>query len=170
MWPAPETAAASRMIAAAVRGDRDAHAALIEHALSSVLAEAVAHRDRGVELLDLFQEGSLAALVAVEEYVERTGNGQVGEDVFPHGAAPPASEREDLVCELPPVLEEEEAEDGNQHQKDGVAQRGDHAPAEPLNDGQGVGAKTLYVLVDLRQRVALHGLEPDRVGRRQLLP
>jgi DNA-directed RNA polymerase specialized sigma subunit len=28
-----------------------------------------------VELLDLFQEGSLAALVAVEEYVERTGNG-----------------------------------------------------------------------------------------------
>ena len=73
--PKLSTAAADALIAAAVRGDRDAHAALIEHALSSVLAEAVAHRDRGVELLDLFQEGSLAALVAVEEYVERTGNG-----------------------------------------------------------------------------------------------
>ena len=73
--PKLSTAAADALIAAAVRGDRDAHAALIEHALSPVLAEAVAHRDRGVELLDLFQEGSLAALVAVEEYVERTGNG-----------------------------------------------------------------------------------------------
>jgi DNA-directed RNA polymerase sigma subunit (sigma70/sigma32) len=73
--PKLSTAAAEALIAAAVRGDRDAHAALIEHALSPVLAEAVAHRDRGVELLDLFQEGSLAALVAVEEYVERTGNG-----------------------------------------------------------------------------------------------
>jgi DNA-directed RNA polymerase sigma subunit (sigma70/sigma32) len=73
--PKLSTTAAEALIAAAVRGDRDAHAALIEHALSPVLAEAVAHRDRGVELLDLFQEGSLAALVAVEEYVERTGNG-----------------------------------------------------------------------------------------------
>jgi DNA-directed RNA polymerase sigma subunit (sigma70/sigma32) len=73
--PKLSTAAAEALIAAAVRGDRDAHAALIEHALSPVLDEAVAHRDRGVELLDLFQEGSLAALVAVEEYVERTGNG-----------------------------------------------------------------------------------------------
>jgi DNA-directed RNA polymerase sigma subunit (sigma70/sigma32) len=73
--PKLSTAAAEALIAAAVRGDRDAHAALIDHALSPVLAEAVAHRDRGVELLDLFQEGSLAALVAVEEYVERTGNG-----------------------------------------------------------------------------------------------
>ena len=52
--PKLSTAAAEALIAAAVRGDRDAHAALIEHALSPVLAEAVAHRDRGVELLDLF--------------------------------------------------------------------------------------------------------------------
>jgi DNA-directed RNA polymerase sigma subunit (sigma70/sigma32) len=73
--PKLSTAAVEALIAAAVRGDRDAHAALVEHALSPVLAEAVAHRDRGVDLLDLFQEGSLAALVAVEEYVERTGNG-----------------------------------------------------------------------------------------------
>jgi DNA-directed RNA polymerase sigma subunit (sigma70/sigma32) len=73
--PKLSTAAVEALIAAAAGGDRDAHAALVEHALSPVLAEAVAHRDRGVELLDLFQEGSLAALVAVEEYVERTGNG-----------------------------------------------------------------------------------------------
>ena len=73
--PRLSTEAVDVLIAAAVGGDRDAHAALVEHALSPVLAEAIAHRDRGVELLDLFQEGSLAALAAVEEYVERTGNG-----------------------------------------------------------------------------------------------
>ena len=73
--PRLSAAAVEVLIAAAVAGDPDAHAALVEHALSPVLAEAVAHRDRGVEVLDLFQEGSLAALVAVEEYVERTGNG-----------------------------------------------------------------------------------------------
>ena len=65
--------AVEALIAAAGGGDRDAHAALVEHSLGPVLAEAVAHRDRGVEVLDLFQEGSLAALVAVEEYVEREG-------------------------------------------------------------------------------------------------
>jgi DNA-directed RNA polymerase sigma subunit (sigma70/sigma32) len=73
--PRLSAGAVEALIAAAVGGVRDAHAALVEHALSPVLAEAVAHRDRGVELLDLFQEGSLAALVAVEEYVERTGSG-----------------------------------------------------------------------------------------------
>jgi RNA polymerase sporulation-specific sigma factor len=73
--PRLSTEAVDVLIAAAVGGDRDAHAVLVEHALSPVLAEAIAHRDRGVELLDLFQEGSLAALAAVEEYVERTGNG-----------------------------------------------------------------------------------------------
>ena len=72
--PRLSAAAVEVLIAAAVAGDPDAHAALVEHALSPVLAEAVAHRDRGVEVLDLFQEGSLAALVAVEEYVERSGN------------------------------------------------------------------------------------------------
>ncbi len=65
--------AVEALIAAAADGDRDAHAALVEHALGPVLAEAVVHRNRGVEVLDLFQEGSLAALVAVEEYVERKG-------------------------------------------------------------------------------------------------
>ena len=63
------------LIAAASGGDRDAHAALVEQSLAPVLAEAVARRARGVEVFDLFQEGSVAALVAVEEYVERAGAG-----------------------------------------------------------------------------------------------
>lgn len=65
--------AVEALIAAAADGNRDAHAALVEHSLGPVLAEAVVRRNRGVEVLDLFQEGSLAALVAVEEYVERKG-------------------------------------------------------------------------------------------------
>jgi DNA-directed RNA polymerase sigma subunit (sigma70/sigma32) len=73
--PKLSTEALQALIAAAGGGDRDAHGALVEHSLGPVLAEAVAHRDRGVEVLDLFQEGSLAALVAVEEYVERSGAG-----------------------------------------------------------------------------------------------
>jgi DNA-directed RNA polymerase sigma subunit (sigma70/sigma32) len=71
--PKLSTEAVEALTAAAGGGDRDAHAALVEHSLGPVLAEAVAHRGRGVEVLDLFQEGSLAALVAVEEYVERSG-------------------------------------------------------------------------------------------------
>ncbi len=47
----------------------------MEHSLAAVLAEAVAHRDHGVEVTDLFQEGSLAMVVAVREYVERSGPG-----------------------------------------------------------------------------------------------
>jgi RNA polymerase sporulation-specific sigma factor len=63
------------LIAAAHGGDHQARADLVEHSLSAVLAEAVAHRNRGVEVTDLFQEGSVAAVVAVEEYVERAGPG-----------------------------------------------------------------------------------------------
>jgi DNA-directed RNA polymerase sigma subunit (sigma70/sigma32) len=71
--PKLSSEAVEALITAAGGGDRDAHAALVEHSLGPVLAEAVIRRDRGVEVLDLFQEGSLAALVAVEEYVERRG-------------------------------------------------------------------------------------------------
>jgi DNA-directed RNA polymerase sigma subunit (sigma70/sigma32) len=97
--PRLSTQAVEVLIAAAVGGDRDAHAALVEHALGPVLAEAIARRDRGVELLDLFQEGSLAALVAVEEYVERTG----------HGAGFVAYIRRVVNRHLDHVLEENEA-------------------------------------------------------------
>ncbi|MGA2282825.1 MAG: hypothetical protein ABSH07_03965 [Candidatus Dormibacteria bacterium] len=67
--------AADRLIAAARGGDLRASEFLVEHSLGAVLAEAVAHRDHGVEVTDLFQEGSLAVVVAVREYVERSGAG-----------------------------------------------------------------------------------------------
>jgi DNA-directed RNA polymerase specialized sigma subunit len=73
--PPLSSAAADRLIAAAVDGDDGAREALVEHTLGAVLDEAVAHRDHGVELTDLFQEGSIAALVAVGEYVARRGSG-----------------------------------------------------------------------------------------------
>lgn len=74
--------AADRLIAAARGGDLRASEFLVEHSLGAVLAEAVAHRDHGVEVTDLFQEGSLAVVVAVREYVERSGAGaQLGDYV-----------------------------------------------------------------------------------------
>jgi len=74
--------AADRLIAAARGGDLRASESLVEHSLGAVLAEAVAHRDHGVEVTDLFQEGSLAVVVAVREYVERSGAGaQLGDYV-----------------------------------------------------------------------------------------
>lgn len=56
------------------RSAREPQRSLVEHHLSLVLDSAIAHRDRGVELFDLFQEGSVAATVAVEEYVGRGGS------------------------------------------------------------------------------------------------
>ena len=47
----------------------------MEHSLGAVLAEAVAHRGHGVEVTDLYQEGSLAMVVAIEEYIQRGGSG-----------------------------------------------------------------------------------------------
>ncbi len=67
--------AADRLIEAAQGGDREAHETLVEHSLGAVLDSAVAHRDRGVDVIDLYQEGSMAAVVAVREYVGRRGTG-----------------------------------------------------------------------------------------------
>lgn len=67
--------AADRLIRAAGGGDRDARQTLVEHSLGAVLDSAVSRRDRGVELVDLYQEGSVAAVVAVEEYIARGGAG-----------------------------------------------------------------------------------------------
>ncbi|MBV8193978.1 MAG: hypothetical protein JOY80_00470, partial [Candidatus Dormibacteraeota bacterium] len=38
-----------------------------------VLDESLARRDRGVDVIDLYQEGTLAAIVAVTEYSSRGG-------------------------------------------------------------------------------------------------
>ena len=68
--PPLAAAATDRLIGAARGGDRLARESLVEHSLGAVLAEAVAHRRRGVEVTDLYQEGSLAMVVAIEEYEE----------------------------------------------------------------------------------------------------
>ena len=46
---------------------------LVEHHLDVALAEALARRDRGVDVFDLYQEATLAAIVAVSEYAARGG-------------------------------------------------------------------------------------------------
>jgi DNA-directed RNA polymerase sigma subunit (sigma70/sigma32) len=66
-------AAAGRLIGAAHDGDARARELLVDSSLRAVLDEAFAHRDRGVEVVELFQEGSMAAVVAVDEYVDRGG-------------------------------------------------------------------------------------------------
>jgi len=66
---------AERLLDAAGKGDEQAQAALVQHSLGVVLDAAMARRDRGVEVSDLFQEGSMAAMIAVREYSERHGSG-----------------------------------------------------------------------------------------------
>jgi len=73
--PALSAAATDRLIGAARGGDRLARESLVEHSLGVVLAEAVARRGHGVEVTDLYQEGSLAMVVAIEEYIQRGGSG-----------------------------------------------------------------------------------------------
>ncbi len=46
---------------------------LVEQQLGSVLAGVLARRGQGVDLMDLYQEGSIAATVAVGEFVARGG-------------------------------------------------------------------------------------------------
>ncbi len=62
---------------AAARGDGrgDPEERLVEHHLSVALAAALEHADRGVDVPDLYQEGTLAVIVAVGEYVARDGDG-----------------------------------------------------------------------------------------------
>lgn len=67
--------AAERLIEAARAGDAGARQELVEHSLGVVLDQAVTRRDRGVEVIDLYQEGSMAAIVAVQEFLDRGGRG-----------------------------------------------------------------------------------------------
>jgi DNA-directed RNA polymerase sigma subunit (sigma70/sigma32) len=54
-------------------GERQALRDLVEQQLASVLDAALAQRDTDLEVGELYQEGSIAAMVAVEEYVARDG-------------------------------------------------------------------------------------------------
>jgi DNA-directed RNA polymerase specialized sigma subunit len=53
-----------------------ATARLVEQQLGTVLEAVLARRAPGLDLLDLYQEGSIAATVAVGEYVARDGAAQ----------------------------------------------------------------------------------------------
>ena len=59
-----------------IREGRAAEAAtaeLVRHNLSLPLDAALARRDQGLELSDLYQEGSIAVVTAVHEYAMRSG-------------------------------------------------------------------------------------------------
>jgi DNA-directed RNA polymerase sigma subunit (sigma70/sigma32) len=51
----------------------DAPGRLVEQQLGTVLDAVLARRGQGVDLMDLYQEGSIAATVAVREYATRGG-------------------------------------------------------------------------------------------------
>ena len=53
-----------------------ATATLVRHHLGLALDGALARRDRGLEVGDLYQEGSVAVVTAVEEYAQRGGDPQ----------------------------------------------------------------------------------------------
>jgi DNA-directed RNA polymerase sigma subunit (sigma70/sigma32) len=69
-----EPAEVSRLLAD-VRGDEasPSRQRLVEHHLEIALDEAELHSDRGIEVGDLFQEGTLAVMAAVQEYAVRDG-------------------------------------------------------------------------------------------------
>lgn len=46
---------------------------LVQHQLTVALDEALARRDRGVDVVDLYQEATVAAIVAVQQYSARGG-------------------------------------------------------------------------------------------------
>jgi DNA-directed RNA polymerase specialized sigma subunit len=55
------------------RGAPGATATLVRHHLAVALDAAIARRDRGLEVGDLYQEGSIAVVTAVDEYARRGG-------------------------------------------------------------------------------------------------
>jgi DNA-directed RNA polymerase specialized sigma subunit len=54
-------------------GPGPAQRRLVEHHLNIALAEALARGDKGVEVTDLYQEATVATMVAVSEYAARAG-------------------------------------------------------------------------------------------------
>jgi DNA-directed RNA polymerase sigma subunit (sigma70/sigma32) len=55
-------------------GGNAAAATLVRHHLAIALDAALARRDRGLEVGDLYQEGSIAVVTAVDEYARRGGD------------------------------------------------------------------------------------------------
>lgn len=72
-YPPLEVDQIGRLLSAARDGDGAARERLVEHHLRVALDEALVRGDRGLEVLDLYQEGTLATIVAVTEYASRGG-------------------------------------------------------------------------------------------------
>lgn len=71
-YPPLNTAEVVRLLSAAAEPG-PAQERLVEHHLRVALDEAVARRDQGVDINDLYQEATLATIVAVSEYASRHG-------------------------------------------------------------------------------------------------
>jgi len=71
-YPPLDTEEIRRLLGAAA-SPGSAQSRLVEHHLAVAFDEAVARRDRGVDIGDLYQEANLAAVVAVAEYASRGG-------------------------------------------------------------------------------------------------
>ncbi len=56
------------------QGAAAASATLVRHHLAVALDAAIARRDRGLEVGDLYQEGSVAVVTAIDEYARRGGD------------------------------------------------------------------------------------------------
>ena len=73
LQPLSEAATADLLAEVRVQGRGPALDELVEHQLAAVLALAEARRGKGVEIGDLTQEGTIAAVVAVLEYAGKGG-------------------------------------------------------------------------------------------------
>lgn len=71
--PLPDDEIANLLGVVRTRDDAPARERLVEHHLRIALDEAIARGDRGVEVVDLYQEGTLATIVAINEYASREG-------------------------------------------------------------------------------------------------
>ncbi|GAC1338377.1 MAG: hypothetical protein NVSMB29_04100 [Candidatus Dormibacteria bacterium] len=72
----PISAVAPLLLQARAQPAGPAAGTLVEHHLSAALDAALARRGRGLPVGDLYQEGSIALVVAVDEYAAREGDAE----------------------------------------------------------------------------------------------
>ncbi|HWW09704.1 MAG TPA: hypothetical protein VNY76_05595 [Candidatus Acidoferrales bacterium] len=73
-FPPMSTQETAWLLTAARDGSDSARERLVDQQLRLALDEAIARGNRGLEVVDLYQEGALAAIVAVNEYASRGGS------------------------------------------------------------------------------------------------
>lgn len=71
--PLPINEVSALLGQAQAEGPGPAQRRLVEHHLNIALAEALARGDKGVDIVDLYQEATVATVVAVSEYAARAG-------------------------------------------------------------------------------------------------